>query len=74
MPPRPVDIELRVRYAETDQMGVVHHSVHLVWFEMGRTEYCRAAGFSYAEMEKSTGSLHRGGGGPLPLPVAGLVR
>ena len=55
MPLRPVDIELRVRYAETDQMGVVHHSVHFVWFEMGRTEYCRAAGFSYAEMEKSTG-------------------
>ncbi len=55
MPSRPVDIELRVRYAETDQMGVVHHSVHFVWFEMGRTEYCRAAGFSYAEMEKSTG-------------------
>jgi acyl-CoA thioester hydrolase len=54
MTTRPVDIELRVRYAETDQMGVVHHSVHLVWFEMGRTEYCRAAGFSYAEMEKST--------------------
>lgn len=43
---------LRVRYAETDQMGVAHHASHLVWFEVGRTEYCRAAGFSYADLER----------------------
>lgn len=48
----PVETRLRVRYAETDRMGVVHHANYLLWFEIGRTEYCRAAGFSYADMEK----------------------
>lgn len=47
-----VDIDIRVRYAETDRMGVAHHSVHFIWFEMGRTEFCRAAGFSYADLER----------------------
>lgn len=42
---------VRVRYADTDQMGVAHHAAHIVWLETGRTEFCRAAGFSYAEME-----------------------
>lgn len=41
-----------VRYAETDQMGVVHHSNYLVWFEVGRTELIKELGFHYAEMEK----------------------
>ncbi|MBP7864417.1 MAG: acyl-CoA thioesterase [Acidobacteria bacterium] len=50
-----VAVALRVRYAETDQMGVAHHASHLVWFEVGRTEYCRAAGFSYADLERSAG-------------------
>ena len=40
-----------VRYAETDQMGIVHHAVYAVWFEQARTEYFREAGASYAEME-----------------------
>lgn len=40
-----------VRYAETDQMGIVHHSVYPVWFECGRTEYVRHFGVSYAEAE-----------------------
>ncbi|HKP36252.1 MAG TPA: thioesterase family protein [Pyrinomonadaceae bacterium] len=44
---------LRVRYAETDKMGVVYHANYLVWFEIGRTEYCRARGFSYRDMEES---------------------
>ncbi|MDX6443155.1 MAG: acyl-CoA thioester hydrolase [Blastocatellia bacterium] len=44
---------LRVRYAETDKMGVVYHSNYLVWFEIGRTEFCRARGFSYREMEEN---------------------
>ena len=44
---------IRVRYAETDRMGVVYHANYLVWFEIGRTEYCRARGFSYREMEES---------------------
>src|ERR1044072_4165705 len=43
---------LRVRYAETDKMGIVHHANYLIWFEIGRTEFCRARGFSYREMEE----------------------
>ncbi|MCU0616784.1 MAG: acyl-CoA thioesterase [Gemmatimonadaceae bacterium] len=43
--------DLRVRYAETDQMGVVYHANYLVWCEIGRTDYIRALGRSYAEME-----------------------
>ena len=43
---------VRVRYAETDRMGVVYHANYLVWFEIGRTEFCRARGFSYRLMEE----------------------
>lgn len=42
---------VRVRYAETDQMGVVYHANYLIWFEIGRTEFCRARGFAYRDME-----------------------
>jgi acyl-CoA thioester hydrolase len=42
----------RVRYAETDQMGVVHHSVYPVWFEAARTAFSRAVGFPYSEWER----------------------
>lgn len=45
------ETELRVRYAETDQMGIVHHSNYLIWFEAARSEFCRSKGFSYKEME-----------------------
>jgi len=45
------ETEIRVRYAETDKMGIVHHSNFLVWFETGRSDFCRARGFSYKEME-----------------------
>ena len=41
------DTIVRVRYAETDQMGVAHHSNHLIWFEAGRVDYCRQLGFEY---------------------------
>ncbi|HEY0777531.1 MAG TPA: thioesterase family protein [Gemmatirosa sp.] len=44
--------EFRVRYAETDQMGVVYHANYLVWCEVGRTEFVRAAGMTYREMER----------------------
>ncbi|HXY31137.1 MAG TPA: thioesterase family protein [Gemmatimonadaceae bacterium] len=44
-------LELRVRYAETDQMGVVYHSHYLIWCEMGRTDHIRTLGTSYREME-----------------------
>jgi len=43
--------EFRVRYAETDQMGVVYHANYLVWCEIGRTDFIRSRGMSYAEME-----------------------
>jgi acyl-CoA thioester hydrolase len=43
---------LRVRYAETDQMGVVYHSNFIIWFEVGRVEMLRSLGFSYKEMEE----------------------
>ena len=48
-----VDARLRVRYAETDQMGVVYHANYLVWMEVGRVEYCRAAGGRYRDLEKA---------------------
>ncbi len=51
------ETEIRVRYAETDQMGVVHHSNYLIWFELGRSELCRARGFSYREMEEESNAL-----------------
>jgi len=46
------DIEFRVRYGETDRMGVVYHAEYLAWCEMGRTEFIRSLGMSYAEMER----------------------
>ena len=49
---REVETQLRVRYSETDQMGIVYHAHYLVWFEIGRTEWCRAAGHPYAGMER----------------------
>lgn len=45
-------VTLRVRYAETDQMGVVHHSVYAVWFEVGRTALSHAVGLPYLEWER----------------------
>jgi acyl-CoA thioester hydrolase len=46
------ETRLRVRYAETDQAGVVYHSNYLIWFEVGRVELCRDYGFNYRDMEK----------------------
>lgn len=48
---------LRVRYAETDRMGVVYYANYLVWFEVGRTEWLRETGWSYREMEHDGISL-----------------
>ena len=48
---------IRVRYAETDRMGVVYYANYLVWFEVGRTEWLRATGWSYREMEHDGVSL-----------------
>jgi acyl-CoA thioester hydrolase len=54
MKPAPAwhETRLRVRYAETDQMGVVYHSNHLIWFEVGRVELMRSMGFTYRDMER----------------------
>src|SRR5262249_57312306 len=45
------EIQVRVNYSETDQMGVVYHARYLVWLDMARTEHLREAGFSYKELE-----------------------
>lgn len=52
-----IESRLRVRYAETDQMGVVYHANYLVWMEVGRVEYCRALGLEYRVMEAQDGVL-----------------
>lgn len=52
-PEHPVrETRVRVRYAETDQMGVVYHANYLVWMELGRTEYGKPDGFIYSQLEK----------------------
>jgi acyl-CoA thioester hydrolase len=49
------ETRIRVRYAETDQMGVVYHANHFIWFEVGRVELLRQLGFSYRDMEAKDG-------------------
>ena len=49
------ETRLRVRYAETDQMGVVYYSNYLVWMEIGRTDFCVESGFRYRDMEADDG-------------------
>ncbi len=48
---------LRVRYAETDQMGVVYYANYLIWMEVARVEYCKSLGFRYRDMEIEDGVL-----------------
>ena len=50
--PNTIETTFHVRYAETDQMGVVHHAAYIVWLEEGRSEWMRANGTSYAHLEK----------------------
>jgi acyl-CoA thioester hydrolase len=52
-----VETSVRVRYAETDQMGVVYYANYFVWMEVGRVELCRACGFNYRDMEEQDGIL-----------------
>ncbi|HXR96508.1 MAG TPA: thioesterase family protein [Terriglobales bacterium] len=47
------ETRVRVRYAETDQMGVVYYANYFIWFEVGRVEHLRARGISYRDMEKN---------------------
>jgi acyl-CoA thioester hydrolase len=49
------EARVRVRYVETDQMGVVYHSNYLIWFEVGRVEFIRQLGLSYKQMEEEDG-------------------
>ena len=51
MPPV-TETRLRVRYAETDQMGVVYYANYLVWMETGRVDLCKACGFNYRDLER----------------------
>ena len=46
------ETKIKVRYVETDQMGIVHHSNYFVWFEVGRTEFIKESGIKYSDMEK----------------------
>jgi|ERR1051325_2501357 acyl-CoA thioester hydrolase len=50
--PRYHESRVRVRYKETDQMGIAHHSNYVVWFEVGRTDLCRATGIAYRQIEE----------------------
>lgn len=52
MPLRVTTVDVRVRYAETDQMGVAYHSHYLVWCEIGRTDHIRQSGVAYRELEE----------------------
>src|SRR3954468_5939760 len=47
------EIDVEVRYAETDQMGVVHHANYVIWFELARTRLCALSGYHYADIEKT---------------------
>ena len=53
----PVTTQVRGRYAETDQMGVVYYANYLVWFEIGRVEVLRTLGFSYRQLEQEHGCI-----------------
>jgi len=53
--PTTCEARVRVRYAETDQMGVVYHANYLVWFEVGRVEFIRSLGMDYRSMEREDG-------------------
>ncbi len=52
-----VETDFRVRYAETDQMGIAYHSNYLIWFEVARVEFFRRSGFTYNRLEKETGTF-----------------
>jgi len=53
----PVTTEVRVRYAETDQMGIVYYANYLVWFELGRVELLRSLGLAYSQLEADHGCI-----------------
>jgi acyl-CoA thioester hydrolase len=52
-----IETRVRVRYAETDQMGVVYYANYFVWMEVGRVAYCSESGFEYRDMERDDGAF-----------------
>jgi acyl-CoA thioester hydrolase len=50
-----IESRLRVRYAETDQMGVVYYANYIVWMEIGRVDLCKSCGFNYRDIEQQDG-------------------
>jgi acyl-CoA thioester hydrolase len=50
--PHTTETRFRVRYAETDQMGMVYYANYLIWMEVGRTDFCRDCGFTYRDLER----------------------
>lgn len=54
---RSVETRVRVRYSETDQMGVVYYANYFVWMEVGRVAYCSELGFEYRDMEREDGAM-----------------
>ena len=66
-------VDVEVRYAETDQMGVVHHANYLVWFELARTGLCAQTGYDYPEIERA-GYLHPGHRRRAALPARRALR
>ena len=54
---RKIETRVRVRYAETDQMGIVYYANYLIWMEVGRVAYCRRSGFEYRDMEREDGLM-----------------
>ncbi len=68
------ETRIRVRYAETDQMGVVYHANHFVWFEVGRVELLRQAGIFVPRNGGERRLLYRGGGCALPLQGSRTLR
>lgn len=68
------EARLRVRYAETDQMGVVYHANYLVWFEVGRVEMLRSLGIPYQRLEQEFDCLIAVVGAELPVSRTGPVR
>ena len=56
-PTNVIESGIRVRYAETDQMGVAYHGNFIIWMEVGRVEYCRARGIRYRDLERDEGIL-----------------
>ena len=63
-----------MRYAETDQMGIVYYANYLVWFEIGRVELLRSLGLAYSQLETEHELHSAGGRSQLPLPLPGPLR